>query len=396
MCDSLCVLGTDALVFAKNSDRPPGEPQVVETFAPRAAGGTISTQYLEIPDAGSRGFVGSRPTWLWGVEHGYNAAGVVIGNEKIWTTDNPRRRPAALLGMDLVRLGLERAASAEQALEILTELIERYGQGGSGEEGADEPYDSSFLIADVTGAWVLETCNRRWAARSAPTAAALSNRVSLTTDWSRASADVAPGTDIQSWRLPSIPTTIADHRLDATTAGTERAGRSPDPAAIVATLRDHGTGPWGEPMAAASQPSRPLPSEVGDDHRGVTVCMHVRGIQATTAAMVVAVDRHSPESVRAWFALGSPCASIYVPTFPRVALPPMLSDPTMWHRFAALRDRVEREDGVLSEVRDRFAPVEDALWVEAGRIESDDVAGQAAFINSVASRVEPALAQLGI
>ena len=33
---------------------------------------------------------------------------MAIGNEKIWTIDDPRTLPRALLGMDLVRLGLER------------------------------------------------------------------------------------------------------------------------------------------------------------------------------------------------------------------------------------------------------------------------------------------------
>jgi secernin len=35
-------------------------------------------------------------------------------------------------GMDLLRLGLERGRTAKQAVEIITSLIERYGQFGSG------------------------------------------------------------------------------------------------------------------------------------------------------------------------------------------------------------------------------------------------------------------------
>ena len=68
----------------------------------------LDTQYLRVPDPGACAFVGSHPTWLWGAEHGVNEHGVAIGNEKIWTVDDPACAPPALLGMDLVRLGLER------------------------------------------------------------------------------------------------------------------------------------------------------------------------------------------------------------------------------------------------------------------------------------------------
>jgi hypothetical protein len=34
--------------------------------------GRLRTQYLEIDDAGSHAIIGSRPTWLWGFEHGVN------------------------------------------------------------------------------------------------------------------------------------------------------------------------------------------------------------------------------------------------------------------------------------------------------------------------------------
>ncbi len=177
MCDTLCVRSGGAMLFAKNSDRHPDEPQVVEWHARRAPGtrAGLRTQYLTLDDPGAHAFVGSRPTWLWGVEHGVNEFGVAIGNEKIWTVDRPRDRPAALLGMDLVRLGLERAATAEEAVSVITTLVERHGQGGSGEPHRDEPYDSSFLVADPTGGFVVETCNRSWVAR--PSARARPSRI---------------------------------------------------------------------------------------------------------------------------------------------------------------------------------------------------------------------------
>src|ERR1700730_16348575 len=143
--------------FAKNSDRHPAEPHVLEWHEPRAGAAELATQYLTVPDADASAFLGSRPTWLWGCEHGVNEHGVTIGNEKIFTVDSPRRFPPALLGMDIERLVLERERTADDALDRCRSLVETYGQGGSGEPFDDEPYFSSFLLADARGAWVVET-----------------------------------------------------------------------------------------------------------------------------------------------------------------------------------------------------------------------------------------------
>ena len=139
--------------------------------------------------------------------------------------------------MDLVRLGLEQAATADAALDVVTSLLERHGQGGSGEEHADEPYWSSFLVTDPHGGWVVETSDRSWVAASVGAGAAISNRLSLTTDWIRSSSDVDAGADWDRWRSPGSPTGIADHRLAATrrcVAGNRadprtRGGRPPGP-----------------------------------------------------------------------------------------------------------------------------------------------------------------------
>ena len=78
----------------------------------------------------------------------------------MWTVDDTRKQPVGLLGMDLVRLTLERSQSADEALTVLTDLLEVHGQGGSGEPDRDRPYFSSFLIAAPDGGWVVETSAR--------------------------------------------------------------------------------------------------------------------------------------------------------------------------------------------------------------------------------------------
>jgi secernin len=299
MCDCLVALPVAAsggvTLFAKNSDRPPHEPQNLE-WVPPHRDTTVRTTYLEIEGAGQTlGALVSRPRWCWGVEHGVNEASVAIGNEAIYTTLDPRLFPPALIGMDLVRLGLERGESAEHAVEVMTGLLERHGQGGSGHDGADRPYWSSFLVADPLDAWVLETSGRNWAAERVLTVRAISNRTTI------ASFDA-------EHRHPRQPVeTLVDPRLAASMAVLA------SPPVTADALREH------------------LASHAGVD--GWTVCMHVPGVEATTASMVAELPASGPAV--AWCLLGSPCSSVYVP----VEVGEPLGAVPRWERFAALAAR---------------------------------------------------------
>lgn len=334
MCDTLAVVGRDRTWFAKNSDRPVGEVQVVEAHPRRPAGGRLRTQYLEIADEGAAALVGSRPEWLWGFEHGVNEHGVAVGNEKVWTRDDPSEAPPALIGMDLVRLGLERGRTAAQAIDVMTSLLERHGQGGVAELATGEAYFSSFLVADPTSAWVLETSGRDWAAREVEDGAAISNRISLA--------------EFDDRRHPDAPTGHADARLAATRACVATGASSLTPAGLARVMRDHGSDPF------------PPPDADPETGRGVTVCMHVREYMATAASMICELSADPAVPARAWAALGSPCVSVYIPILPGT-FPSVLSKPDTWRRFDDLRRRVEENPAVLAPVRARFDALEASL-----------------------------------
>lgn len=285
MCDCLVALPgwstTSRTLFAKNSDRPATEKQLIRFSPSRRDSHDISTTHISIaPYADATlSCVLSLPEWCWGAEHGVNEAGVAIGNETIYTIDDPRTAPDALIGMDLVRLGLERAATAQNAVNVIEDLIAEYGQGGSGHDmrnGAPRrPYWSSFLVADPHDAWVVETSGTTVVSHHVTSTWAISNRTTI------------PDFDA-AYRHPKQPVhLLVDPRLNASRSVLSR------PPIAVADIKNH------------------LASHVGGDN-GWTVCMHATVneelVELTTASMVAELDRN--DSVIHW-AQGPPCVTPY-------------------------------------------------------------------------------------
>jgi secernin len=399
VCDTICVRDDGRTLFAKNSDRPIGEVQLVEWHPRRSAVGAASrelrTQYLTIDDADAFAVLGSRPAWLWGLEHGVNEHRVAIGNERVFTVDDAAAAPPALIGMDLVRLGLERARTADVAVDVITSLLERHGQGGIADAANHEAYFSSFLIADPTSGWVLETSGRTWAAKPVVDGAAISNRIALGSDWTRASADVPFGRSFDEWRDPKSWVDLADIRLQCTLPAASGTDAVHEPADLVALMRHHGERPWGRPGDDPADVSALPPERVGPNAEGFSVCMHLRGYQTTAASMICQLSEDPAEPLRAWVAVGSPCVSVFVPVFPGVAVPEALAAETTWRRFDALRQRVEARPSALAEVRGVLAPIEAALWARADEV-GDRPDEQVRAVLDGWPSVEAGLAELGV
>ena len=172
MCDTFVALGSATengeVVFGKNSDRPYSERQTIVYFPRKrySKESEVRCTYISIPQVEETyAVLLSKPCWMWGAEMGANEMNVVIGNEAIFDTKEPMG-PPSLIGMDLLRLALERSSSAIQAVHIICDLLEAFNQGGACAE--DDPtleYHNSFLIADSKEAWVLETAGNWWIAQ---------------------------------------------------------------------------------------------------------------------------------------------------------------------------------------------------------------------------------------
>jgi dipeptidase len=117
---------------------------------------------------------------------GLNEKGVAIGNEAVWTKAKGKKTER-LLGMDLLRLGLERGGTAKEALDVILALLKQYGQGGNAGFDRAFYYDNSFLISDPNGSYVLETAGKNWAYKAIKEQANISNRLSLKKDYEASS-----------------------------------------------------------------------------------------------------------------------------------------------------------------------------------------------------------------
>ena len=198
MCDTMICLpafsGNESVIFAKNSDREPAEAQAI-TILPRKAHppGALKTTYIEIPQAPETfACVLSRPFQMWGAEMGVNEHGLAIGNEAVFTKIGFDKSKPGLTGMDMLRLALERAATAREAKNLIVALLETYGQDAcGGYQNKSFYYHNSFIIADVQEAFVLETAGRHWAVERVNGFRTISNVLSIGEAYEEISSEAA-------------------------------------------------------------------------------------------------------------------------------------------------------------------------------------------------------------
>ncbi|HVE86968.1 MAG TPA: hypothetical protein VND93_29130 [Myxococcales bacterium] len=315
MCDTVAATppasADDAVWFGKNSDREPGESQCVDHLPEqRHTAPRVRCTYVEVPQVErTLEVILSRPFWMWGCEMGVNARGVAMGNEAVFT-----RLPleeTGLLGMDLQRLALERSSSAEEALEVTIELLARHGQGGvGGYRNKRFRYHNSFIIADPTQAWVLETAGPYWAAERVRGVRTISNVLTIGQDADRVHPGAADEARRRGWLRPGEDLDFAacfgSPLYRPLTGGEQR--RS-------CTLRTLGSG-----QVDRSLMFQALRDHAGQSPRGSWVmkapCAHASWLPTRTAGQTTGsmVSRLSARGSRHWLTgTSSPCLSVFKP-----------------------------------------------------------------------------------
>jgi secernin len=315
MCDTFVVVGPDRVLFGKNSDRDPNEAQVLSWMpaASHAPGSTLRCTWIDIPQvARTHAVLLSRPFWMWGAEMGVNEHGVVIGNEAIFTRESLQRE--SLLGMDLVRLALERAATANAAKDVICELIAKHGQGGRC--GYDKPgfsYHNSFLVADAVGAWVVEAAGSRIATRHIDDGAyAISNGITLPELASREDR-LRPRVAMAAMRRERV-TCLAETATGARLA--------------MNVLRDHG-------QSSKRPRYRRINGAMG------APCMHAGGWLAASQTVGSFVAELGKSGHRCWATgTAAPCLSVFRPVSVEnrhdVGTPTGQRDDSLWWTFESL------------------------------------------------------------
>lgn len=312
--------------------------------------------------------------------------------------------------MELLRIGLERARIAAEAVALMTEIIEEYGQWGAakiGDPDDEGSYDNTFMIVDPNEAYVLETAGHRWVVKKLEDGFwAISNEPSLRDNWTSASADLTehareqgwPGADgdkvdfARAYVDPTVPRQVSHPRVQRQKdllSNIEPGTWTPHDG--IRVMSDHYEGTFLDgPMFNAGSPDF------------LTICMHSSPGKFTwgnTASSSIFPTRSEDGFAMMWWAPTTPCTSVYVPLYVESGqVPDIVSDAgnadtsgtstdpataddftenSMWWWFQALLDWAKGdEDSSLygerqPKIREALDPLQEEWFEKAPQIESE-------------------------
>ncbi|MBD3214389.1 MAG: peptidase U34 [Candidatus Lokiarchaeota archaeon] len=326
MCDTVVALGNStkdgSVLFGKNSDREPNEAHnvVYSKSAKHDPNSKVNCTYISIPQVEETYEVLLlKPFWMFGCEMGANEFGVTIGNEAVWSKEP--YRDTGLLGMDLMRLALERGENAESALNIIVDLLEKYGQGGAcGYTDKTLKYHNSFIIADPNDAWVLETADKYWIAEKVEDIRTISNTLTIGNKYDKIHPELIPHAIDEGYCKSEEDFHFAEcfiprfnikqigakgsTRIECTMNKLRKNKGKITPEIIMATLRDHNIKPSKQDEWDPSQGSMKSP------------CMHYTSF-ITPSQSVGSHVAHLKKDLQIHWVTGTsaPCTSIFKPIF---------------------------------------------------------------------------------
>jgi dipeptidase len=385
MCDTFVALGNStesgSVLLAKSADTEVNEAEHVVRFAPRdyEDGAKVRVTHLAIPQARrTHEIILGKSFWSWGAELGANEHGVAVGNEAAFS--NQLAQKEGVVCLDLLRLAVERAATAREAVDVIGRHVEDFGQGGNCQMMGNYWFDSGLLVADTREAYMVNCAGHHWAARRVDDIQAMSNRYQITDDWLVSSLDGGNGA------RPDFRALFADEARERETASLQRECRAIEllqarKGAInvrdmADILRD-----VGEDAEAYDIPADDLPSRI---------CMHAGPQEArfwhATGALI---SDSSDEGIVVWMtATSATDLSIFKPLFFKARMPDMGPAPTerydpscLWWKHERLHRRIVANYKALKpELRADFDSLEDEFFAEAPKVRSSSVKVQSEFV----------------
>jgi secernin len=400
MCDTLVALKNStsdgSVIVAKNSDREPNEGHGL-LFFPRQkhdpSKEKVKCTYLEIPQVEETcAVVLSAPHWMFGCEMGANEYGVAIGNEAVFTKEP--ERDTGLLGMDMMRIALERSKTATEALETVVSLLGTYGQGGiCGFEDKKMRYHNSYLIADLSEAWALETADRFWIAEKVKDVRTISNCLTIGSHYDRIHPELISHAikrgycsserdfdfrkgltagifDKRTWGGKGL-----QRQAHTTRQLVEHKG-SIDVPLMMEILRSHN-------VKDASKAKSWDPSKGGTD----CICIHAKPVFVPTQTTSAYVGHLLPELQTHWFTgTAAPCTSLFKPVFVETGLPDLGPPPlgeydgrSLWWLHERLHRRILEDHSTrVAILQNDQKEFESRYLTRVSQIQSDMKSGRSA------------------
>ncbi len=264
--------------------------------------------------------------------------------------------------IDLLRLVLERARSRHEAVDLIADMLGRFGQGGNCELRGNSHFDGSFIIADRDGAVVVETAGADWASREVSGFGSISNGYTIGDDWDRSSLSA-------NGAKPDFRAVVEDSEKTRCVGALGRQKMSHDflagraGAVTVRTMADllRYTG---------EEDYDPMTGEFP-----VRICMHAapykNRLWQATGALISDVRG---DDAMAWVtATSGPDVSIFKPVFFGVDMPDLGPMPTenytpgayWWqHEFLHRRAMADYRT-IVPEIRADFEAIEDEFFAES-------------------------------
>jgi secernin len=370
MCDTFVALSAvtrdKSVLFAKSADCEVNEANAIVRIPAKkhVKGEAVRVTHLVIPQAEETYEIFlTKAFWTYGCEIGINEYGLAMGEEAVFTTEMAEEKDG-LIGPDLMRIGLERARNCQEAIEIMTGLLEQYGQGGSAELKGNSHFDSSFLMSDTSEAYILETAGRNWAVRKIDDFDSISNMLCISTNWTQCSMEAGANRThwAQTFALPEVPPTLGSPDRQCVTYDTLKANAGLITAATMFDLMRHHNEGY-HPATA-------------DAHRNI--CIHAgpqkdRWWQAD-GVMVTDVDEHG---ILIWVTgTSGNCVSIFKPVFMGMNLPDIGPTPreyfdprSLWWKHELLHRRAMADfDNLMPDIRRDFDVLEIEFLSESGSV----------------------------